>query len=122
MPSNGRLKTLRTSAETTTAKTEVSDWYEVDDMNEMYVALNVTAFAARSDETLVVTIERWSPNTNGYTTIGTFTTISATGASSEELYIDTLANKVRVRCVTAGTWSSKSITFEVVAYFKRVNW
>jgi hypothetical protein len=81
--------------------------------------LNVTAFAARVDETLVVTIERWTPSTTGYTTIATFTTINATGTHDEEKTVTSLiGGRIRYRAVTAGTWSSKSITFDVKGYGK----
>ena len=121
----GKNVTLRTSAATTTAKTEVGDWVDVDQFNELVVALNVTVFAARADETLDVTIERWSPNTNGYTTIATFTQIATAAAASEEKVINSgtspyvFGGRIRARCITAGTWSSKSITFEVKMYAKR---
>ena len=112
--------TLFASAAHTAADTgTVSDWVDVDDCNELLVWLDITAFAARADETLVLTIERWAPNTAGYTTIMTFDTIVATGAASVENYEDCfLGGKIRARIVLAGTWSSKSITFSVTAQAK----
>jgi hypothetical protein len=112
--------TLLASAAYTAADTELlSEWVDVDDMNELLVWLNITAFSARSDETLVLTIERWALNTAGYTTIMTFDTINTTGAQSVELYEDCfLGGKIRARVVLAGTWSSKSMTFSVTAQAK----
>lgn len=121
---NVKLFTLRASAATTAAGTEVGDWIDVDGFHELYLALNVSAFASRVDETLVVTVERWSPITTGYVTVATFTTIETTGAHEEEKLINiatspyVFGGKIRARCVTAGTWSSKSITFEVKGYAK----
>jgi len=104
----------RVSTAVTAAVTAVTDWVDVDEFNELYAWLDVTAFAARADETLVVTIERQADNTAGYTTLATFTTINSTGAASEEKTVTSLlGGKVRARIVTAGTWSSKSITFSV---------
>jgi len=97
----------------------LSDWVDVDQYNELYAWLNVTAFAARADETLIVTIERQADNAAGYTTIATFTTINSTSAGSggpgseEETVASLIAGKIRARAVIAGTWSSKSITFDV---------
>jgi hypothetical protein len=122
----GKVATLRTSAETTTAAIEVGDWVDCDEFNEAVFVLNVSAFAARVDETLDVIIERWSPITAGYTTVAAFTQIATTGAHSEEKLVNgsispyMFGGRVRARCTTAGTWSSKSITFEVKAYFKKV--
>lgn len=111
--------TLHASTAHTAADTIVSDWVDVDDCNELLVWLDVTAFAARADETLVVTIERWAGNTAGYTTITTFDTIATTGAHSQELYEDAfLGGKIRMRAVLAGTWSSKSLTFSCTAQAK----
>jgi len=115
---------LRPLAETTSAGTEVGDWHDCDGFNQLIVALNVTAFPSRVDETLVVTVERWSPTTTGYTTLVTFTTINTTGEHTEEkIFVDgttnVLGGRMRARCVTAGTWASKSITFEVKAYLKK---
>jgi hypothetical protein len=107
-------KILRASAATTTAKTEVGDWVDVDEYNELYFWLDVTVFAARSDETLIVTIEREANNTAGYTTIETFTTKQTTGVFSEEQTTTSLCGgRIRYRAVTAGTWSSKSITYSI---------
>jgi len=121
---NVKLFTLRASAATTAAGTEVGDWVDVDAFHELYLALNVTAFASRADETLDVTVERYSPITTGYVTVATFTQIAATGADEEEKLIHiavspyVFGGKIRARCITAGTWSSKSITFEVKGYSK----
>lgn len=110
---------LRASAETTTATTEVGEWFEVADFNELYAWLDVSAFAARSDETLDVTIEREADNAAGYVTLLTFTQIATTGAHTEEKSATSLiGGRIRMRAVTAGTWSSKSITFAVHAYAK----
>jgi len=110
---------IRASAATTSAKTETGEWIDVGDYNELYCWLNVTAFAARDNETLVVTIERQADNTAGYTTLLTFTTINSTGAASEEKTVATLiGGRIRYKAVTAGTWSSKSITFSVNMYAK----
>lgn len=117
---NVMSKTLLASAAYTAADAELlSDWVDVDGYNELYAWLDVTAFAARADETLVVTIEREAHNTAGYTTLLTFTTINTTGAHSEEKTVATLiGGRVRARAVIAGTWSSKSITFSVGMYAK----
>jgi hypothetical protein len=115
---------MRDSAATTTAKTEVGDWIDVGDYNEAYVWLNVTAFASVADETLTVTLEREAGNTAGYSTIATFKVISTStegdyGPGSEELTLDfELGGRVRYRAVTAGTWSSKSITYNIQMYAK----
>lgn len=109
------------STEITSAATVTTDWIDVGDKNELLAWLNVTAFAARADETLVVTIERWAGNTTGYTTIATFTTINSTGASEEEENVTSLiGGRIRVRYVSAGTWDSKSLTFNVQIQAKRV--
>ena len=121
---NVKLFTLRASAETTEADTEVGDWVDVDAFHELMLALNVTVFASRVDETLDVTVERYSPTTTGYVTVATFTQIATTGAHTEEKLIHMsvspyiFGGKIRARCITAGTWSSKSITFEVKGYAK----
>jgi hypothetical protein len=92
----------------------LSDWVDVDEYNELYAWFDVTAFAARADETVDVTIERQADNTAGYVTIATFTQKANTGASSEEETVTSLiGGKIRARAVIAGTWSSKSITFSV---------
>jgi hypothetical protein len=120
----GKIATLRSSAEITAAGVEVGSWCDCDQFHEVIFALNVTAFAARNNETLDVIIERWSPNTNGYTTVVAFTQIAGTGAASEEKLVHMsvspyiFGGRVRARCTTAGNWSSKSITYEVKAYFK----
>ena len=110
---------LRPSEATTTAKTEVGDWFDISDYSELYAWLNVTAFAARVDETLTVTIEREADNTAGYTTILAFDVINVTGAQSQEaLALLFIGGRIRVRCVTAGTWTAKSITYSVKCYVK----
>jgi len=110
---------FRPSAATTAAGTQLSDWFDVGEYNELYAWLNVTAFASRSDETLIVTIEREAANTQGYTTLLTFTTINTTGAASEEkTAVSLIGGRVRCRAVTAGTWSARSITFSVEGYAK----
>lgn len=112
--SNYYRKELLASAAHIAAGTLVGDWVEVDNYNELYAWLNVTVFAARSDETLVVTIEREAGNTLGYTTLTTFTTIQTAAAASEEkLVVASLGGRLRYRAVLAGTWSSKSITFSI---------
>jgi hypothetical protein len=101
------------------AATVLSEWVDCDEYNELLAWLDVTAFAARDDETLVVTIERQADNTAGYVTIATFTTINGTGTASEEEGVTSqLGGKIRVRAVLAGTWSSKSITFTVKVMLK----
>lgn len=120
---NGKLITFFNSS-ITAAGTTVTDWVDVDSFKELFVALNVTAFAARADETLDVTIERYSPLTTGYVTVATFTQIASTGTSEEEEVVNpgvspyVFGGKIRARIVTAGTWSSKSITFNVKGYVK----
>jgi hypothetical protein len=92
----------------------LSDWVDVDEYNELYAWFDVTAFAARADEAVDVTIERQADNTAGYVTIATFTQKASTGTSSEEETVTSLiGGKIRARAVIAGTWSSKSITFSV---------
>ena len=92
----------------------VTDWVDVDEFNELYAWLDVSAFAARADETLDVTVERQADNAAGYTTLLTFTQVATTGVKTEEKTATSLiGGKVRVRAVLAGTWSSKSITFQV---------
>lgn len=107
-------KILRASAAVTAAGTEVGDWVDVDDYNELYFWLDVTVFASRSDETLDVTIEREANNTAGYVTIETFTQVASAAASSEEETTTSLCGgRIRYRAITAGTWSSKSITYSI---------
>lgn len=92
----------------------LSDWVDVDEFTELYTWFDVTAFAARADETVDVTIERQADNTAGYVTIASFTQKASTGAASEEETVTSLiGGKIRARAVIAGTWSSKSITFSV---------
>jgi len=112
--------TFRSSAASTAADAELlSDWVDVDDFNELVAWLDVTAFASRADETLNVSVERWSGNTAGYTTLFSFTEIATTGAHSEEKQLGTyLGGKIRMRAVLAGTWSSKSITWSCTAQVK----
>jgi len=116
--------TLRASAATTSAETTVGSWLDVSGFNELYLALNVTAFAARANETLDVTVERKNLTTTGYATIATFTQIATTGAHDEEKTVNfttgLIGGKIRVRCITGGTWSTKTMTFEVVGEAKRV--
>lgn len=98
----------------------LSDWVDVDEFNELMAWFDVTAFAARDDETVDVTIERQADNTLGYTTIATFTQKASTGASSEEETVTSLiGGKIRARAVIAGTWDTKSITFSVKMMAKR---
>lgn len=111
--SDGLVKrvTLLSGARTAAA-TLVSDWVDSDEFNELYAWFDVTAFAARADETIDVTVERQADNTAGYVTIATFTQKASTGASTEEETVTSLiGGKVRFRAILAGTWSSKSITF-----------
>jgi len=117
---NVKLFTLHALAATTAAETAVGDWIDVDGFNELYLALNVTIFASvAGSETLTVTIERQNPTTTGYVTIATFTQITTTGAHDEEkLVASFIGGRIRARMITAGTWSSKSITFEVKGYAK----
>lgn len=113
-PSGGGLvkRVTSLSGARTAAATVLGDWVDCDEFNELYAWLDVTAFAARADETLVVTVERQADNTAGYVTIATFTTINGTGTSSEEETVTSLiGGKVRFRAILAGTWASKSITF-----------
>lgn len=106
--------TLLPSTAYTTAKTVVGEWVDVGPRTELVGWLNVTAFAARVNETLTVTIERWTGTTTGYTTVLAFTAISATGAASEEkTAVSLIGSRIRYRAVTAGTWSDKSITFDI---------
>ncbi len=116
--------TLRASAAVTEATTITGDWVDVAAFNELYLALNVTAFAARSNETLTVTVERKNLTTTGYANIASFTVINSTGAADEEKTViftaGLIGGQIRFRAVTAGTWSSKSITYEVVGEAKRV--
>ena len=118
--SNVKYITFQKSAEFTAADAELlSDWVDVDGYNELIAWLDVSAFAARNNETLVVTIERWAGNAAGYTTIATFTTIETTGAHTEEEQVATyLGGKIRMRAVLAGTWSSKSMTWSCTAQVK----
>lgn len=112
--SNYFRKILRASAAVTTAKTEVGDWVDVDDYNELYFWLDVTVFDSRSNETLDVTIEREANNTAGYVTIETFTQIATAAASSAEQTTTSLCGgRIRYRAITAGTWSTKSITYSI---------
>jgi len=111
--------TLLSGARTAANAGLLSEWVDADEYNELYAWLDVTAFAARADETLVVTIERQADNTAGYTTIATFTTINSTGtATEEEAVVASIGGKIRARAVLAGTWSSKSITFTVKVMLK----
>jgi len=119
MESFVKLVDLLPSTTVTSATTIVGEWFEADAFNELIAALNVTAFASRVDETLTVTIERWSPKTSGWTTIMSFAVINTTGAQEEEKTLGTfLGGRIRARAVTAGTWSAKSITFNVRALLK----
>lgn len=103
----------------TAAATVVSDWVDVDEFNELYLWLKVTDFASRANETLVVTVEREAENADGYVTIATFTTVQTAAATSEEESVTSLlGGRVRARMVLAGTWSSKSMTFQVTGYAK----
>ncbi|MCK7532365.1 MAG: hypothetical protein MZV63_15695 [Marinilabiliales bacterium] len=117
-------KILRASSAVTAAATEVGDWVDVDEYSTVMVWLNVTTFASRNDETLVVTIEREAGNIDGYTTIATFETINSTvsgsnGPGSEEIIVDfELGGRIRYRAVTAGTWSSKSMTYNIQMHAK----
>lgn len=102
------------STTVTSATTNTSDWVDVDEYSELYAWLEVTAFESRADETLQVYIERQADNAAGYTTLLTFTLVNTTGAKSEEKTATSLiGGKVRVKAVTAGTWSSKSLTYYV---------
>jgi hypothetical protein len=115
-----RNVTLLPSAAVTAAATVVGDWVDVDNEREITAWLDVTAFAARADETLDVTIEREAQNTAGYTTLLTFTQVATTGAKTEEkTAVALLGGRIRYRRITAGTWSSKSITFSVKMQLKK---
>ena len=106
--------TLLPSTAYTTAKTVVGDWVDLGPRTELVGWLNVTAFAARANETLDVVIERWSGTTLGYTTVLSFTQIATTGAHTEEkTAVSLIGTRVRYRATTAGTWSTKSITFDI---------
>jgi hypothetical protein len=116
---------FKSSGAVTAAATATTDWVDVSQFNEGYFWLDVTAFAARVDETLVVTIEREVTGTaTGYITIATFTTVNSTGAQDEEKTLTAatglLGGRIRARYVTAGTWTAKSITFAITGYVKRV--
>jgi len=116
---------FKSSGAVTSAATTTTSWVDVGQFNEGYFWLNVTAFAARVDETLIVTIERKVEGTaTGYITIATFTTVNSTGAADEEETLTAttglLGGRIRARYVTAGTWSSKSITFSITGEVKRV--
>ena len=114
MSANTFRAVMRASAAVTEAKTEVGDWIDVGDFNELYLWLDVTAFAARADETLDVTIERQADNTAGYVLIETFSQIASTGAASAEQSTTSLiGGRIRYRAITAGTWSSKSLTYSI---------
>jgi len=104
--------TMRSEAATIAAETVVGDWIDIGDYTELYFWLECTAFAARANETLDVTIERQADNAAGYTTIETFTQIATTGTHSEEQTTTSLTGgRVRYRAISAGTWSSKSLTW-----------
>jgi len=116
---------FKSSGAVTEAADTTTDWIDVSGFNEGYFWLNVTAFAARADETLDVTIERKAEGlATGYVTIQTFTQIAATGADEEEktqtAATGLLGGKIRARYVTAGTWEDKSITFSITGEVKRV--
>ena len=116
---------FKSSGAVTSAATTTTSWIDVGGFNEGYFWLDVTAFAARVDETLVVTIEREVTGTaTGYITIATFTTVNSTGAQDEEKTLTAatglLGGRIRARYVTAGTWSSKSITFSITGMVKKV--
>ena len=115
---------FKSSGAVTSAATATTDWVDVDGFNEGYFWLNVTAFASRDNETLDVTIERKTLGTTGYTTVATFTQIATAAAAEEEktltAYTGLLGGKIRARYITGGTWSSKSITFDIQGEVKRV--
>ena len=111
---------FKSSGAVTAAATATTSWVDVGSFNEGYFWLDVTAFAARVDETLDVTIERFAENTAGYTTIATFTQVATTGAKTEEeLVTASLGGKIRARYITGGTWSSKTMTFSITGHVKR---
>lgn len=105
----------------TAAEVVVSDWVDVGEYQEGYFWLDVTVFAARADETVNCTIERFAGNTAGYTTIATFTEVATAAASSEEeLVTASMGGKIRARLTVAGTFSTKSITLSVKGEVKSV--
>ena len=123
---SGQMKrmTFKSSGAVIAAATTTTTWIDVSAFNEGYFWLNVTVFASRVDETLDVTIERKTLGTTGYTTVATFTQIATAAAAEEEKTLiaatGLLGGKIRARYVTAGTWTSKSITFAIEGEVKRV--
>lgn len=112
---------FKSSGAVTSAATATTSWVDVSGFNEGLFWLDVTVFASRADETLTVTIERQTPTATGYATIATFTVVNSTGAQEEEENVTSLlGGKIRARYITAGTWSSKSITFSIKGEVKRV--
>lgn len=108
---------LRASSANTAAETEVGDWVDVGEYNELYCWINVTANSLGAG-TLIVTIERQADNTAGYTTIATFTTVTGTSATSEEKTVTTyIGGRIRYRAVTN---TANSVTYAVNMYAKSV--
>lgn len=122
----GRMKRIefKASGAVIAAATAVTDWVDVSSFNEGYFWLNVTVFASRANETLNVTIERKNNTTTGYSTIATFTEIATAAIADEEKTVTAatglMGGKIRARYVTAGTWSSKTMTFDIQGEVKRV--
>lgn len=106
---------LRASSANAAAETEVGEWVDVGEYSELYCWLNVTSNSLGAG-TLIVTIERQADNTNGYTTLLTFTTVTGSSASSEEKTATSyIGGRIRYRAVQN---TANSVTFAVNMYAK----
>jgi hypothetical protein len=104
---------LLASTQILTAGTLVGPWRDVDFYKELAAWINVTAFVSRDDETVDVTIERWSGNTAGYTTLLTFTQATAV-TSEEKTAVALIGGRLRYRVVAAGTFAEgTSVTLNI---------
>ena len=124
MGSDMKRIVFKSSGAVTSAATVTTDWVDVSGYSEGYFWLAVTVFASRDDETLNLTIERKAEGlTTGYVTIATFTEVATAAATEEEESViaatGLLGGKIRARYTTAGTWSSKSITFSIIGEVKK---
>jgi hypothetical protein len=111
------LETLGTEGTTT-----YSPWFDIDFANEMWVYVDSTETGDATSESVVATVERYTPyRTASHVTIATMTTI--TGDTTEEKYYKAssteMGTRIRFKYVTSGTWTVTNMKIYCTIYAKR---
>ena len=117
----------------TAADTTYSPWFDISFANELYAYVDTSESGTASDETLDITVERYTPyRTASHITVLTFTQITFADLTvTEEKYGNTpndggapgaankLGMRVRFKYVSAATTWATTVTVYSTLYAKR---